>query len=592
MTSRVWTVALAVVGSLALSASLHAGTVTFAEYDTGGTLDIALSGEPAGLPTGVTATWTGFSVKSVPGDTPMSIYPAATLADVDDSAIAFSASVVVSSINIWDTGWGDPFKIIGRLGGAEVWRYDSPGDGNWMKITAGTGKAIDGLVFEGRWNHIDDIVVEQGIVDTDGDGLPDSWEYGYFPGDLTKLGAPPLDFDADGLTDLTEFNRGTNPTLADTDADGLNDNVETDTGIYVSLTDTGSDPLLPDTDSDGRTDSTEVTVPPLTNPNVADTDADGLNDGSEVANGTNPLVQELISWFRAANNGSIVVAGTPTSLVWRVATNAGVVIDQGVGDVTGLNDAAGNGTVDVTPAATTTYTMTSTNATGTNTATVQIIVLPTGYAHITFMEVTGGGLLPSLFHYGAPAGLDLTWVNFEQTTVGIGTPETSGSVFPGGDVPGGDDATLTFSTPASVERFDLGDTSWGSPVTVIGRLSGSDVWTYTSPGDGDYSVTNGAGILIDTLVMEGRWNYYDNFRIALPGAATHPDIRIASSQIVGGQFQLSWNSVAGWAYQVLRKNSLDESWTLATTLPSAGATTSYSEPVGAGSAFYKVMRVP
>jgi hypothetical protein len=52
--------------------------------------------------------------------------------------------------------------------------------------------------------------------------------------------------------------------LPDTDGDGLSDSVETNTGVYVSPSDTG------------------------TNPNNADTDGDGVNDGDEVSNGTDP----------------------------------------------------------------------------------------------------------------------------------------------------------------------------------------------------------------------------------------------------------------------------------------------------------------
>lgn len=44
----------------------------------------------------------------------------------------------------------------------------------------------------------------------------------------------------------------------DTDGDGLPDLHETDTGIYISPTDTGSNPFLPDTDSDGWNDGIEV----------------------------------------------------------------------------------------------------------------------------------------------------------------------------------------------------------------------------------------------------------------------------------------------------------------------------------------------
>jgi hypothetical protein len=63
------------------------------------------------------------------------------------------------------------------------------------------------------------------------------------------------DTDGDGLGNACD---------EDDDGDGLLDVCETDTGVYVSPTDTGTDPL------------------------DFDTDADGFGDGIEVAAGTDP----------------------------------------------------------------------------------------------------------------------------------------------------------------------------------------------------------------------------------------------------------------------------------------------------------------
>ena len=49
-------------------------------------------------------------------------------------------------------------------------------------------------------------------------------------------------------------------TTTDFDGDGLLDIYETETGVYVSPTDTGTDPLNADTDGDGWPDGTEVSV--------------------------------------------------------------------------------------------------------------------------------------------------------------------------------------------------------------------------------------------------------------------------------------------------------------------------------------------
>src|SRR5205085_1519075 len=45
-------------------------------------------------------------------------------------------------------------------------------------------------------------------ADSDNDGLPDDWELAHF-GNLSRDGSG--DFDGDGLTDLAEFQAGTNP---------------------------------------------------------------------------------------------------------------------------------------------------------------------------------------------------------------------------------------------------------------------------------------------------------------------------------------------------------------------------------------------
>ncbi len=145
-----------------------------------------------------------------------------------------------------------------------------------------------------------------GLTDDDGDGLYNGYELSY-PSCLSISNAADAiaDCDADGLTNIDEFQRGTNPTLADTDGDGVNDGAEvnrvdggnpaptnplradsdddslpdgaeTDTGTFVSRTDTGTDPLVPDFDGDGYLDGHEVirnsdptaiaSVPDLTNP--------------------------------------------------------------------------------------------------------------------------------------------------------------------------------------------------------------------------------------------------------------------------------------------------------------------------------------
>ena len=86
-----------------------------------------------------------------------------------------------------------------------------------------------------------------------------------------------LDTDGDGLSDSQENELGTDPESSDTDGDGLSD-LEEANGE--------SDPLQSDADSDGLNDSEELAA--NTDPNNADSDGDGADDGMELNADTDP----------------------------------------------------------------------------------------------------------------------------------------------------------------------------------------------------------------------------------------------------------------------------------------------------------------
>ncbi|TVZ39812.1 FG-GAP repeat protein [Alteromonadaceae bacterium 2753L.S.0a.02] len=142
-------------------------------------------------------------------------------------------------------------------------------------------------------------------LDSDKDGLPDAWE---IVNQLDYLYAEDANYDMepDGLTNLQEFQLGTNPWKADTDNDGVNDDID-------------FDPLNPeyglDTDGDGLPDAYELKYPQYLSVDFPDpvdddfdtdgltlleefqagsdfmerdTDNDGLLDGDDIAP-TNPL---------------------------------------------------------------------------------------------------------------------------------------------------------------------------------------------------------------------------------------------------------------------------------------------------------------
>lgn len=83
-------------------------------------------------------------------------------------------------------------------------------------------------------------LVSQG-ADSDGDGMPDAWEEQY-PGLDPQTADGHLDLDNDGLTNLEEYQQGTDPAQVDTDGDGMADGWEVDNS------------LLPTDPSDGSTD--------------------------------------------------------------------------------------------------------------------------------------------------------------------------------------------------------------------------------------------------------------------------------------------------------------------------------------------------
>lgn len=115
-------------------------------------------------------------------------------------------------------------------------------------------------------------------LDADASGLPDWYELqnALEPGSAALAAT---DTDGDGLTNLQEYQRGTNLRLADTDGDGLSD------GEEIAL---GTNPLNADTDGDGVSDGAEVNGILPSNPKVADSNTNGVSDYNELAQNRDP----------------------------------------------------------------------------------------------------------------------------------------------------------------------------------------------------------------------------------------------------------------------------------------------------------------
>jgi hypothetical protein len=171
---------------------------------------------------------------------------------------------------------------------------------SWTLVNVGTLAETFGATFsiagftenEGVWTSASGTyqfsettgVLSRISPDTDGDGLPDAWEYANFgAGNLSETATG--DFDLDFSNNLFEYQNGTNPANAssypDNDDDGLNDGWEV---LYFNnLT------QAPDGDPDGDFNTNAAEYAAETDPAFAgsypDTEdgfGDGLNDGWEV----------------------------------------------------------------------------------------------------------------------------------------------------------------------------------------------------------------------------------------------------------------------------------------------------------------------
>lgn len=109
--------------------------------------------------------------------------------------------------------------------------------------------------------------------DTNGNGIPDGYEYTVLESDPSDLesGVAQEDFDDDGLDNLQEYQKGTDPWKADSDEDGLSDIEE--------LESYGTDPINEDTDGDFLLDGSEEKLG--FDPLKADTNGNGVIDSKE-----------------------------------------------------------------------------------------------------------------------------------------------------------------------------------------------------------------------------------------------------------------------------------------------------------------------
>jgi hypothetical protein len=198
-------------------------------------------------------------------------------------------TVPLSTFNLDLNGFPIPFRVARQTDASGVPSASGIGTNVIARI-----QILDTVLTDAQiQTQFDAEKTQFGLMDTDGDGMPDWWEirYGLNP----NVNDANLDLDSDGLTNLQEFQKGTLPNNPDTDGDGIKDGAETGTGVWVSATDTGTDPLNADTDGDGLKDGVETNTGKFvsasdtgSNPLMKDTDGDGWDDFGEVSSSSDP----------------------------------------------------------------------------------------------------------------------------------------------------------------------------------------------------------------------------------------------------------------------------------------------------------------
>ncbi len=196
----------------------------------------------------------------------------------------------------WGRFAGSPMLVTGDVSGVDVVMDDPVVD------TDGDG-AID-------IHEVYTLLTDPHDWDTDDDGMPDGWEadFGLFP----HIDDGADDADGDGIPNLVEYTNGTRPDRTDTDADLMPDAWELANG-----TDGAVDDAAADLDRDGLDNLAEYRRG--TDPRRVDTDGDTYSDGEEVTAGTDPTDPTS---FPMRMSGTTSYAGTQTGNVHIVLAPA------------------------------------------------------------------------------------------------------------------------------------------------------------------------------------------------------------------------------------------------------------------------------
>ena len=223
-----------------------------------------------------------------------------SLSSIEVSELFYSEAPQFQIINgnfTWHEAKADAESRGGRLAvlntQAKIDVIDSylSGLGSWPYLFIGlTDEEVEG---DWRWITGEPLTINNWRPgEPAGDGVND--DYGIIRGSETNSLKYWLSTNGNSGSYILEISSNT-----DSDGDGLLDSVETNTGIYVSETDTGTDPNNADSDGDTLLDGVESNSGTFvglsdtgTNPNSTDSDADGFSDDFEVYAGYDPTSSE------------------------------------------------------------------------------------------------------------------------------------------------------------------------------------------------------------------------------------------------------------------------------------------------------------
>jgi hypothetical protein len=499
-----------------------------------------------------------------------------------------SAAQTATRINISDTanwpvnaGGGTFVEAVGDNSSGNYLRFKGHGGGTAVITATPTTVALARAPISG--------IQIIGTPDSDGDGMPDEWEllYSLNPNDPSDAAA---DGDNDFSTNLEEFTRGTLPNNPDTDGDTALDGHETKTGIYVSLTNLGTDPLIADTDGDFLPDGIEATTGPndpyVTNPTLRDTDGDGLGDGYEVnitltspLDNTRPVlgtvkaigVNFASSRIPGAALGANELAGfwSASQRNWNNPTPGAAAGDAANGSTSSIATPLGGVLVDSTGTATLTQISWTANGTWNTNGNVGNPNAKLMNAYVDNIDVTG---------FATINFTDIPYASYDVY------------VYFGSD---GNGRTGSIYSSTALQEFFYTTQSNAPNFTFDQFLLTDDINGADGAPPANYCVFRGQSAA-SFSVQVNRGNSNSGFHaIQIVEAAVTAPVML-SVERNGTEVTFSWTSETGATYSIDRSTTLkdDEWFELTDSWPSNGPETFFTDtvPANAPERYYRVRR--